>query len=344
MRRPVKHYQIVTFDIWQGKQDSNPHRRFWRPLNYPCSIPLWERQTAPRGNLSLNVRELVLDADYLACAYGTATFADSELETLVHSNRSNELNVDFYVVTRHNHLLVGGEHDLTGNVKGTDEELRTIVVVERSVTTTLFFLENVDLSYEVSMRSDRLRSGYNFTSLNFFLIYTTKEKTYVIASLTGREEFAEHLNAGNYGGTRLIAETYELYRVVYVDGTSLDTASYNGTTTSDGEDVLDRHKEGLVNKTYRERNVLINCVHELHNFVFPNLLTVECTKCRTADDRAVLVEVVECEEVTDLHFYEVKHFLIVNKVYLVHENENLRNVYLTGEEDVLTCLRHRTIS
>ena len=33
-------YQIVTFDIWQGKQDSNPHRRFWRPLNYPCSIPL----------------------------------------------------------------------------------------------------------------------------------------------------------------------------------------------------------------------------------------------------------------------------------------------------------------
>ena len=38
----VKHYQIVTFDIWQGKQDSNPHRRFWRPLNYPCSIPLYE--------------------------------------------------------------------------------------------------------------------------------------------------------------------------------------------------------------------------------------------------------------------------------------------------------------
>ena len=37
----VKHYQIVTFDIWQGKQDSNPHRRFWRPLNYPCSIPLY---------------------------------------------------------------------------------------------------------------------------------------------------------------------------------------------------------------------------------------------------------------------------------------------------------------
>ena len=38
-------YQIVTFDIWQGKQDSNPHRRFWRPLNYPCSIPLWEVRT-----------------------------------------------------------------------------------------------------------------------------------------------------------------------------------------------------------------------------------------------------------------------------------------------------------
>ena len=290
------------------------------------------------------LRELLLDADYLTCANGTATFTDSELETFVHSNRGDELNVDFYVIARHNHFLVSRESDLTGNIQCTDEELRTVVVVERSVTATLFFLKYIDLSYELGVRSDGLRSGNNLTSLNFLLINTTEEKTYVITSLTLREEFTEHLNAGNYRGTRLIAETYELNGIVYVDGTSLDTTGNNGTTTGDREDILDRHKEGLINKTYREGNVLINCVHELHNLVFPNLLTVECTKCRTTDDRAVLVEVVECEEVTDLHLYEVKHFLIVNKVNLVHENEDLRYVHLTCKKDVLTSLRHRTVS
>ena len=288
-------------------------------------------------------RVLFLDADYLACANGTATFADSELETFVHSNRSDELNVDFYVITRHNHFLVSGEHDLTGNIQGTDEELRTVMVVERGMTATFFFLQNIDLSNEVGVRSDGLGSSHNFTSLNLFLVNATEEETYVIASLTLREELAEHLDTGNNGSTRFVTETNEFDGVIDVDGTSLDTTGNNGTTASDGEDVLDRHEEGLVNETYREGNVLVNSVHELHNFLFPLRLTVEGAECGPADDRAVLVEVVECEEVTDFHLNEVEHFLIVNKVNLVHENEDLRNVNLTGEKDVLTGLGHRTV-
>ena len=123
----------------QGKKDSNPHRRFWRPLNYPCSIPL---------------RILLLDLDDLSCTYGTAAFTDSELQTFVDGNRSDELNGDLDVISRHNHLNSLGQHDLTGHVKCTDEELRAIVVVERSVTTTFLFLEDVDLSLELGMRSN----------------------------------------------------------------------------------------------------------------------------------------------------------------------------------------------
>jgi hypothetical protein len=286
---------------------------------------------------------LLDNLDHLTCANGTATFADSELKTFVHCNRSDELNGDFHVIARHNHLYTLGEHDLTGNIEGTDEELRTIVIVERSVTTAFFFLQNIDLSLELGVRSDGLGLGNNFAALYVLLVNTTEEKTYVVTSLALREELAEHLNACYNSVARFIAEADEFHRVIDVDGTGLDTTGNNSTTASDGEDVLDRHEEVLVNKTLGQRNVLVNCVHEVHDYIFPMLVTVQSTKCGTTDDRAVLIELVESEEVANLHFYEVEHFLIVNKVNLVHENEDLRDVNLTGEKDVLASLGHRTI-
>ena len=71
-----------------------------------------------------------------------------ELKTIVHCNRSDELNGDFHVIARHNHLDTCRKLDFTSNIQGTDEELRTIVIVERGVTTTFFFLQNIDLSLE----------------------------------------------------------------------------------------------------------------------------------------------------------------------------------------------------
>ena len=288
-------------------------------------------------------RKLLDDADHLASANGTTTFADSELQTVVHSYRSDELHSDFHVIARHHHLYAVREDDLTGNVKSTDEELRTIVIVERSVTTTFFFLQHIDLSLELGVRSDGLGLGNNLTTLHFLLVNTTEEQTYIITGLTLREELAEHFHTGNNRLTGFVTEANQLHGIVHVDGTGLDTASNHSTTTGDGEDVLDRHQEVLVNQTLGQRDVLIHSVHELHNLVFPNLLTVQSTKSGATDDRAVLIELVESEEVTDLHFYEVEHLFIFHKVYLVHEDEDLRYVNLTGEQDVLTGLRHGTV-
>ena len=215
--------------------------------------------------------------------------------------------------------------------------------MEWSVTSTLFFLEDVDLSLEVLVRSDRAWLGDNLTSLDFLLVDTTEEKTNVVSGLTLIEELAEHLDTCYNGASWSVTETYELNRVIDVDCTGLDTACNNGTTTGDGEDVLDRHKEWLLVLTNRLRDVLVNSVHEFHNLVFPNLLSVEGSKSGSTDDRAVLIELVESEKVTDFHLDEVKHLSVVNKVNLVHEHEDLRYVHLTGEQDVLTGLRHRTV-
>jgi len=92
------------------------------------------------------------DLGNLTSTYGATTFADSEAETLANSNGSDQVYVDRQVVTRHNHLNSSGEHDFARNVCRTEVELGTVLVVERSVATTFFLLQDVDLSLEFASR------------------------------------------------------------------------------------------------------------------------------------------------------------------------------------------------
>jgi hypothetical protein len=96
--------------------------------------------------------QLLDDLSYLTSTYGTTTFADSEAETLANSNRSDQVNVDRQVVTGHNHLHASGEHDFASYVCRAQVELGTVLVVERSVATAFFFLQNVHLSLELASR------------------------------------------------------------------------------------------------------------------------------------------------------------------------------------------------
>src|SRR3712207_9493552 len=50
------------------------------------------------------------------------------------------------------------------------------------------------------------------------------------------------------------------------------------------------------------------------------------------------------EDFTNFHFNEFEHFLILYHIALVQEHNQTRNVHLTSEKHVLTCLRHRTVS
>ena len=222
--------------------------------------------------------ELVENLSYLTGTYCTSTLADSETKTFVKCNWSNKFNVDLNVITRHNHFNASWESNLTSYIEGTDEELRTIFVVERSVTTTLFFLQHIDLSEEVSVRSDRTRFSDNLTTSNILLVDTTEKKTYVITSLSLIKEFTEHLDTCYDCLLRLVAETNDFCRIVNVDSTCLNTSCNNSTTTSDREDVLDRHKEWFLVLTNRKRNICINSVHKFHYLLFPLRLSVKSTK------------------------------------------------------------------
>ena len=275
--------------------------------------------------------------------YCATTFADSEAETYVESYSVDEVYSDFHVVTRHYHFNAFGKKNLTGAVHGTEVELRTVLVTEWSVTTTFFLLEDIDRSLERLVRFDNTGVGDNHTTLDFLLVDTTEEETYVVTSFTLIEELAEHFHT-SYNRLLVFTETEDLNFVTNLNDTSFYTTSSNSTTTSDREHVFNRHQERLIAIARRLLNPFVNSVHEVH-YAFNTLsITVECTECSTTDDRSIFFEFVLTEEVLHIHLNEFEHFFVFNEVALVEEHNETRNVYLTSKKDVLTSLRHRTVS
>ena len=83
------------------------------------------------------------------------------------------------------------------------------------------------------------------TTLDFLLVDTAEEETYVVAGFALIEELAEHLDTGN-GRLEVCTEAHDLNFVAYLNHAGFDTTGGNGTTASDREDVFDRHQEGFV--------------------------------------------------------------------------------------------------
>src|SRR5690554_2891905 len=130
------------------------------------------------------------------------------------------------------------------------------------MTTTFFFGQHVHFTLELGVRLDGARYTQNLTTLNVVTLGTTQQNTYVLTGTTFVQQLAEHLNTstGSLGG---VADTHDFHFVTYLDDATLNTASYNGTTTGDGEYVLDRHQERLINGTLRLRDVVVQGFYQL---------------------------------------------------------------------------------
>ena len=87
--------------------------------------------------------------------------------------------------------------NFTGAVHCTKIELRTILVTERSMTTTFFFLQDIDRSFKFLVRFNYTRVSDNHTTLDFILIDTTEKETYIITSFTFVKKFTEHFHTSN---------------------------------------------------------------------------------------------------------------------------------------------------
>ena len=88
-------------------------------------------------------------------AYGATTFADSEAEAFLHSDRMNKFATKFNVVARHNHFGALRKVCNTSNVGGAEVELRTITIEEWGVTAAFFLGKDVNLTLELGVRGYR---------------------------------------------------------------------------------------------------------------------------------------------------------------------------------------------
>ena len=165
----------------------------------------------------------------------------------------------------------------------------------------------------------------------------------------------EHFKTGNNGRNGFIDKTDDFSGLADLRNASLDTTGSNGAASGNREYVLDGKKERLILFTGGRRNIRIDSIHQ-----FENALTFgRCKNLRSggiracffkrfqsgpADDGNIVAgEAVRRKQISHVHFNEVEQLVVVNKVHLVHEHYDVRNADLTGEQDMLTSLRHRTV-
>ena len=211
------------------------------------------------------------------------------------------------------------------------------------MTATLLLGEYVNLTGELGVRSNGTRSAEYLTAYDVLTLDAAEKNTDVVASLAVVHGLAEHLDAGS-GRLLGLLDADNLNGGVELELATLYTAGSNGTTTGDGHNVLDGHRERLLVVANRGRNVGIDLMHELTNGPVVLLIALECLESRTLNDGKIIAgEVVLVEELTGLHLDELDELLVVNHVALVEEDDDVRNAYLTCEQDVLTSLSHGAV-
>ena len=128
---------------------------------------------------------------------GAATFADSEAQTLFHGDWGEQLNLESYGVTRHDHFFVSWQFNFTSYVSSTEVELWLVALEEWRVTATFFFGQDVDFSFKLGVRSDLTWLGQNLAALDVIALDTAEQDTGVVASLTLVEVLLERFDTGN---------------------------------------------------------------------------------------------------------------------------------------------------
>src|SRR5690606_21184302 len=131
------------------------------------------------------------------------------------------------------------------------------------------------------------------------------------------------------------------------DNTALDTTGDHSTAAGDGEYVLDRQQEGLLDVTHRLGDVSIQRLNQLLYSRHAQLGSIAFQRLerRTDDDRRVVArEVIGLQKLTHFHLDQLQQLGVIHHVCLVHEYYDVRYTYLTGQQDVLARLRHGAVS
>src|SRR5690606_31086497 len=189
-------------------------------------------------------------------ADGTTTFANREAQAVFHGDRSDQSDNHLDVVARHDHFHAFRQLAVTGHVSGTEVELRTVALEERSVTTAFFFAQDVDFAFELGVRLDGARLGQNLATLDVITLGAAQQHANVLTGTPFVDQLVKHVDTGA-GGLGGVTDTDDLDCFLNANDTALDTTGDHGAAAGDREHVFDRHQERLVDGALRHRNVAV---------------------------------------------------------------------------------------
>ncbi len=157
------------------------------------------------------------------------------------------------------------------------------------------------------------------------------------------EDLSEHFDAGRHGLDRR-AESDHFDFFADLDFATLDTSCHNSATAGDRKDILNRHEEGFIDLARRQRDVIVDCLHEFVDGLHPIGITLEGFQGTASDDRNFIArKLVLSQEFPHLQIDEFEQLWVIDSVALVHVHHNGRHADLSRQQDMLTRLWHRPI-
>jgi hypothetical protein len=130
--------------------------------------------------------------------------------------------------------------------------------------------------------------------------------------------------------TVLQAHDFNFFHLL--EDTTLNTTGGDSAATFNVEHVFNRHEERKILRTFRDRDVRINGVHQIDDFLLVLGVAFEGLQSRALDDgNLVAGEFILGEKFANFELDEFEEFLVINHVDLVQEDNQGGDADLTGE-------------
>src|SRR6185369_5676388 len=171
-----------------------------------------------------------------------------------------------------------------------------------------------------------------------------QQQARIVASLAFVQQLLEHFDSRHH---RLpgVLESHNFHFLADLHDATFNSARDYSAAALNREDVFNRHQERLVGDALRQRDVAVHLRHQLVDRRFPLRLAVQTTQRAHPHDRQIVArELILAQQFAYFELDQLEQLFVFHHVDLVQGDYDVRHTYLTGKQDVLTGLGHRTIS
>ena len=209
--------------------------------------------------------------------------------------------------------------------------------------------QDVNLALELGVGVDGAGLAQNLAALDVGLGDTAQQAAGVITGLDEVQSLAEHLHGGDDGALLLLLQAHDVDGLAGLQLAALHTAGSHGAAAGDGEHVLDGHQEGQRVVTGRIGDIAVDGIHQLLDagevgVVHVAGLAGQGVQSGALDDGDVVAgELIEGQDLADLHLDQLQQVGVVHLVALVQEDHDGGHAHLTGQQDMLLGLGHGAV-